>query len=77
MLRETGNVWHKNQPETTEDGEKEIQADSVITSIGYIPGSGFDTKNVGHLHVIGDAATIGNLKTAIWAADDLVLELSK
>lgn len=64
----------------TKEGKKEIPADSVITSIGYIPGSPLvkDPKKPGkHVHLLGDAATVGNLKTAIWTANDLVQKLSK
>ncbi len=57
------------------DGIKEIPVDDVITSIGYqtfvpVPA---DAQNV---HVLGDAAHVGNLKTAIWDANDLILALS-
>lgn len=56
----------------TKDGEKEIPADSVIKSIGYVPGSRFDEKKGEHVHILGDAAKVGNLKTVIWGANDLV-----
>ena len=55
----------------TKDGEVELPVDTVITSIGYIAGTAFDTQKKEHLHVLGDAAKVGNLKSAIWAADDL------
>lgn len=59
----------------TKDGEVEIPADSVITSIGYVAGSPFDDKAGEHVHIIGDAAKVGNLKSVIWGANDLVLKL--
>lgn len=59
----------------TKDGEIEIPVDSVITSIGYISGSPFDDKAGKHVHIIGDAAKVGNLKTVIWGANDLALTI--
>lgn len=55
-----------------------VPADTVITSIGYVNGVPFtfDQKNK-HIHVIGDAAKVSNLKNAIWSADDLAVKLSK
>jgi len=50
-----------------------IGADSVILSVGYIP-----TPLAGkskHVHVIGDAAKIGNLRTVIWGAWDVAMKL--
>ena len=54
-----------------------VPADTVITSIGYLSGSGFETEGREHVHVIGDAAKVGNLKSVIWAADDLAVDLSQ
>lgn len=59
----------------TKDGEVEVAVDSVITSIGYLAGSPFDDKAGEHVHIIGDAAKVGNLKSVIWGANDLVLKL--
>lgn len=59
----------------TKDGEVEVAVDSVITSIGYIAGSPFDDKVGEHVHIIGDAAKVGNLKSVIWGANDLVVKL--
>lgn len=53
-----------------------IPADDVIVSIGYTAGAPFEIEGKKNVHVIGDAAKIGNLKTVVWAADDLVRELS-
>jgi 2-enoate reductase len=49
----------------------EVTADSVITSIGYNPAP-IATKGV---HVIGDAASVGNLRTVIWGAWDVAMKL--
>lgn len=62
-----------------EEGKQTIPVDSVITSIGFITGSPLapqknKQKNV---HFIGDVKKVGNIKTAIYAANDLVLKLSK
>lgn len=58
----------------TKNDTKEIPVDSVITSIGYESFLPFDSKKE-HVHILGDASKVGNLKTAIWAANDLILEL--
>lgn len=60
------------------NGEKtEIPADSVIISIGYVAGNPFVEKKQKHIHVLGDAEHVANLKSAIWAANDLAIRLSK
>lgn len=57
--------------------EKEIElpVDSVITSCGYLSGTPLITKEAskkeGNVHVLGDCAKVGNLKTVIWAAYEL------
>jgi len=57
----------------TNAGNVEIPADTVIASIGYEPFNPFGAQESEYVHLLGDAAKVGNLKTAIWAADDLVL----
>lgn len=57
----------------TKDGEKTIEVDSVIASIGYNSYAPLYKEKTKHLHVLGDAKTVGNLKTAIWGANDLVI----
>jgi 2-enoate reductase len=56
---------------------KEIPADNVIVSMGYIAGNPYADQQDPRVHVIGDANHIGNLRKAIWAANDLAVELSK
>lgn len=50
-----------------------ILADSVITSIGYVPHDELKEKyeNNEKIHILGDAAFVGNLKHVVWAAWDL------
>ena len=60
----------------TKEGVKEIPADTVITSIGYESGTPFDGIEDPRIHAVGDAKKIGNLKSVIWGANDLVLELT-
>ena len=55
----------------------EIPADSVIVSIGYVAGNPFVEKKQKHVHILGDADHVANLKAAIWAANDLAIQLSK
>ena len=51
----------------------EIPADSVIMSVGYNPAP--IAKKGGHVHVIGDAAAVGNLRTVIWGAWDVAMKI--
>lgn len=55
----------------TKEGTKELHSDKTIVSIGYDHGSAFEENE--HVHVIGDAKTVGTLFTAIVAANDLVM----
>lgn len=55
----------------TPDGNKEIPCDSVILSVGYVPNALPVPESSDHIHVLGDAAKVGNLKTVIWSAYDL------
>lgn len=50
-----------------------IPADSVILSVGYAPAP-LAPKGK-HIHVIGDAAKVGNLRTVIWQAWDVAMKL--
>jgi len=54
-------------------GTETVAADSVILSVGYVPTP--IAKKGGHVHVIGDAASVGNLRTAIWGAWDVAMKL--
>ena len=50
-----------------------INADSVILSVGYTPAP--LAKKGKHVHVVGDAAKVGNLRTVIWQAWDVAMKL--
>lgn len=50
-----------------------IDADSVILSVGYHP-TPLALKSK-HVHVIGDAKKVGNLRTVIWNAWDVAMKL--
>ena len=63
-----GSVTVKNK-----EGTLEIPADSVILSVGYLPTP--VAKKGGKIHVIGDAASVGNLRTVIWGAWDVAMKL--
>ena len=55
--------------------EFKIAADNVILSVGYKPQPiAHDEKNK-HIHVIGDANKVGNLRTVIWGAWDVCMKL--
>ena len=53
--------------------EFKIDADNVIMSVGYIPTPLAEKSK--HVHVIGDAAKVGNLRTVIWGAWDVCMKL--
>ncbi len=59
---------------TDKDGKQfDIACDSVIMSVGYNPAP--IAKKGGKVHVIGDAANVGNLRTVIWGAWDVCMKL--
>jgi len=59
---------------TDKDGKSfKIDADSVILSVGYNP-TPLAPKSK-HVHVIGDANKVGNLRTVIWGAWDVAMKL--
>ncbi|MBO5037136.1 MAG: FAD-dependent oxidoreductase [Clostridia bacterium] len=54
------------------DGSTEtVECDNVIVSAGYIPAP-IETKGV---HVIGDAKSVGSLRTVIWQAWDVAMKI--
>ena len=56
-----------------EGKETHVEADSVIMSVGYNPAPlASKAKNI---HVIGDASSVGNLRTVIWGAWDVAMKL--
>ena len=50
-----------------------IPADTVIVSVGYKPNPLAQASK--HVHVIGDANKVGNLRTVIWGAWDIAMKL--
>ncbi len=58
----------------TPEGMQEIPCDSVILSTGYEPETALYQEE-DHIHLIGDAAGVGNLKSVIWGAYDLAFSL--
>ncbi len=58
----------------TKDGKTEtIPADSVILSVGYKPAPIAEKSK--HVHIVGDASKVGNLRTVIWQAWDVAMKL--
>ena len=53
--------------------QKTISCDSVIMSVGYNPAP--VAKKGKNVHVIGDAAKVGNLRSVIWGAWDVCMKL--
>ena len=51
----------------------EIPADNVILSVGYKPMPLAEKSK--HVHIIGDANKVGNLRTVIWGAWDVCMKL--
>ena len=56
-----------------EGNKQKVEADSVILSVGYNPSP--LVKKGRHIHVIGDADKVGNLRTVIWGAWDTCMKL--
>ena len=50
-----------------------VECDSVILSVGYRPAPVAEKSS--HVHVIGDAQSVGNLRTVIWGAWDVAMKL--
>ena len=75
---ETGVVKIEPDGVTVKDKEgKEfkIAADNVILSVGYKPQPLAHNEKDKHIHVIGDANKVGNLRTVIWGAWDVCMKL--
>ena len=64
-----GSVTLKDKDGKTFD----VATDSVILSVGYIPDPVVPKSK--HVHVIGDAAKVGNLRTVIWGVWDVCMKL--
>ena len=55
------------------DGAKEeVNCDSVIMSVGYVPHPQFEASK--HVHLVGDCDHVGNLRTVIWQAWDVAMK---
>lgn len=50
-----------------------VEADSVITAVGYNPAP--ISKEKKHVHIIGDALKVGNLRTVVWKAWEIAEKL--
>lgn len=50
-----------------------IAADNVILSVGYRPAPLAEKQK--HVHIVGDASKVGNLRTVIWQAWDVCMKL--
>lgn len=59
----------------TKDGEKVLNCDSVVLSVGYVSNALCEADETNHVHVIGDAAKVGSLKTVIQDAYDVAFSL--
>ncbi len=73
---ETGVAEIKDGSVTAKDKDGkliDIPADSVILSVGYKPAP--LAKKSGKIHVIGDAAAVGSLRTVIWQAWDAAMKI--
>ena len=61
----------------TVEGKKKIPADSVILSVGYVPDDRFASlRQSNKMYFIGDCDKVGNLKTVIKQAYELVQKIS-
>ncbi len=67
-------ITDKGVTVASKDGKSfSIEADSVILSVGYKPAP--VVKKQKHVHIIGDAAAVGSLRTVIWQAWDTAMKL--
>ncbi len=53
--------------------EKKLVCDSVISAVGYVPSP--VAKEGKHVHIVGDALSVGSLRTVIWRAWDVAEKL--
>ena len=61
---------------TTKDGATvEIPCDSVIASAGYIPTPAFKPEEHKNVTLVGDCNGIGNLRTVIWRAYEVAMNV--
>ena len=51
----------------------DLKGDSVIVSVGYKPAPLSEKR--AHVHLVGDANAVGNLRTVIWRAWDVCMKL--
>ena len=68
----------KINPDSVVMGEREgrdppFPADSVIVSVGYVPAPLI--KSAPHVHLVGDANGVGNLRTVVWRAWQVAIKL--
>ncbi len=73
---ETGLVSIEEDGVTLKNKEGEtfrVACDSVVLSIGYNPAP--LAKKSAHVHIVGDAQSVGNLRTVIWGAWDVAMKL--
>ncbi len=76
VLLETGvkSIGEGSVTVAGKDGStQEIQCDSVVLSVGYNPAP--IAKKSSHVHIIGDAQSVGNLRTVIWGAWDVAMKI--
>jgi NADH:flavin oxidoreductases, Old Yellow Enzyme family len=59
----------------TPSGARIIPADSVVVSAGYVAGSVLAQKDEGKLHIVGDAAKVGNLRHVIKKAYEVAFAI--
>ena len=55
------------------EGKFTLKCDHVITALGYEPAPAF--KKGKHVHLVGDASEVGNLRTVIWNAWDVCMKI--
>ena len=57
---------------TADGGEKSIEAESVISSIGYDPAPLEMQKKA---YLVGDCLSVGNLRSVIWRAYEVAMKI--
>ena len=67
-------IRHNGVTVADKEGNKfDIPANDVIVSVGYKPAPIAPKK--AHVHIVGDASQVGNLRTVIWQAWDVCMKL--
>ena len=63
----------RSKDPNTQVGACIVSPDNIILSTGYKPAPLAEKSR--HVHLVGDASKVGNLRTVIWQAWDVAMKL--